>query len=210
VTTRRIAIGRVAVALLLVAAAGCGDDDDDGAAAAGPAADGVADTDTASTGTTASTAATETTALDTTPAPQAGPACRGVEQAPETLASEHVADDAVVAYDHRPPAAGPHGESLPEAGIHDDAVPYVQQVAALELGFVVLQYDPALAPGAAEQLAPMAAEIPELVLTPSPGPIDGGAAIAATTWQRRELCDAVDLDELRAFYADRGAIETGH
>jgi hypothetical protein len=216
-------IGSTAVAVLLVAAAGCGDDDDDGAAAADTAAEDVVDADVvtttgiASTGV-ASTAATtepssvasETTVLDTTPATLVGPACRGVEHLTETLASEHVADDAVVAYDHLPPAAGPHAESVPEAGIHAEAVPYVQQVSALELGFVVLQYDPAIAPTAVEQLAQMAAEIPELVLTPSPGPIDDGAAIAATTWERRELCDAVDLDELRAFYADRGAVETGH
>jgi hypothetical protein len=195
-------VARGLVLSTLLAGAGCGDDDDDAVADGGGGGVTVPSTDATDVPTSEAPASTPTTATE--------PACRGAEELAESLPDDHVADDAVVEYDHLPPASGPHAESTPEAGIHAGPVPYVQQVTALELGFVVLQYDPSVPADVVDELTLMSGEIPELVLTPSPGPIDGGATIAATTWQRRLLCDAVDLDELRAFYADRGSSDAGH
>lgn len=143
----------------------------------------------------------------------AGPGCSGgdtvgcgeVERLRESRADTHVVDVDVARYDHHPPSSGPHfsGRS-PEPGVHDAPVPEAKQITALELGFVVIQYDEDAAADA-DALDALAEGRDDVIVAPAATPIDGDRHVAFTAWTLRQRCDGVSdavIDDAEAFVAD--------
>jgi hypothetical protein len=126
-------------------------------------------------------------------------ACGPTERAPEA-ASTHVPAGVAVDYEHHPPAAGPHpADVVPVDGVYAAALSEPEQVAALEVGMVVLSYAPTLPAADVAALAALADEYADVIVTPAPTTIDGGRRVAAVAWEQRQLCDGVDLAVLRGF-----------
>ncbi len=129
--------------------------------------------------------------------------CEPVETPVESRPSNHVLDPAAAEFDHHPPASGPHVHDPPAAGVHDEPLPEAEQVVALELGSVVVNYDPEAVPrDTVEVLEALARERDRLIVTPAPVAIDGGHPIALTAWMHRRLCRSDDrsvLDTVEAF-----------
>lgn len=140
--------------------------------------------------------------------------CEPVETPVESRPSNHVLDPAAAEFDHHPPASGPHVHDPPAAGVHDEPLPEAEQVVALELGSVVVNYDPEAVPrDTVEALEALAGERDRLIVTPAPVAIDDGRPIALTAWMHRRLCRSDDrsvLDTVEAFldeYAGEGVGE---
>ena len=126
-------------------------------------------------------------------------ACGPTERAPEAEAT-HVPAGVAVDYDHHPPAAGPHpADVFPVDGVYAVPLSEPEQVAALELGAVVLSYAPALPADDVAALATLADEFADVIVTPAAGGVDDGRIVAAVAWQQRQLCDGIDLAVLRGF-----------
>ncbi|HVM03118.1 MAG TPA: DUF3105 domain-containing protein [Acidimicrobiales bacterium] len=134
-------------------------------------------------------------------------ACGPVERAVEP-AGFHTVGTAEVDYRFSPPVAGPHAAgSAPDPGVYDEPIPESRQVAAAEVGTVLLQYDASLAPDERRVLAGFAEGATDVIVAPVGRAIDGGRPVALTAWEHRQLCDAVDPATVRAFirtFAGRG------
>jgi hypothetical protein len=131
--------------------------------------------------------------------------CDGVEQLIEPTEG-HVLPGGTVAYQHHPPTSGRHLAELPARGVHTEPIEEVSQVYALESGFVLLQYGPALGEAGRAALARFADHEVFVIVAPAVS-IDGDRAVALTAWQQRQLCDDVSTDAVQSFvdrFAGRG------
>ena len=109
----------------------------------------------------------------------------------------HVLGDAEVAYDQSPPSSGPHALPAPEPGVFSRPIAETNQVAALEAGSVIVQYDRSVSADEVAELEALAGN--GVVVAPASRPMDDDAAVALTAWGARQLCDGVDLGTARAF-----------
>jgi hypothetical protein len=126
-------------------------------------------------------------------------ACGPTEPALEDEAT-HVPAGVAVDYEHHPPAAGPHpADVVPVDGVYGAPLSEPEQVAALELGMVVVSYAPTLPADAVAALATLTEEFDDVIVTPAAAAIDDGRLVAAVAWEQRQLCDGVDLAVLRGF-----------
>ncbi len=112
----------------------------------------------------------------------------------------HVLPGVAVSYRHRPPTSGQHVPELPQPGVHTAPIDETQQVFALENGFVILQYGPALSDDDKRELESLA-ELDDRVIVAPAVAIDGDRVVALTAWQQRQLCDGVSADDIRSFVA---------
>ena len=125
--------------------------------------------------------------------------CGPVEPAVEPAAF-HTVGTAVVDYRFSPPASGPHAAaSAPDPGVYDEPIPEARQVAAAEVGMVLLQYDPSLPVDQRQRLAELGRGVDGVIVAPVGSPIDGGRTVAMTAWEQRQLCDGIDEEAARAF-----------
>ncbi|MGI9121139.1 MAG: DUF3105 domain-containing protein [Acidimicrobiales bacterium] len=133
--------------------------------------------------------------------------CGPVERAAEA-SGFHTIGTATFEYRFSPPASGPHpaGNALDD-GVYDDPIPEPRQVAAAEVGLVLLQYDSTLPEEQQRQLAEIGRGFEKVIVAPVAVPIDGGKEVALTAWEQRQLCDGVDEGAVRSFvrqFAGRG------
>lgn len=125
--------------------------------------------------------------------------CGPVEPAVEPAAF-HTIGTAAVDYRYSPPASGPHAAgSAPAPGVYDEPIPEARQVAAAEVGMVLLQYDPSLPTDQRERLAGVGRGVDGVIVAPVGSPIDDGRLVAMTAWEQRQLCDGVDEEAAQAF-----------
>jgi hypothetical protein len=130
---------------------------------------------------------------------EARAACGPTEPAPEAEAT-HVPAGVAVDYDHHPPAAGPYpADVFPVDGVYGAPLSEPEQVAALELGMVVVSYAPTLPADDVATLTDLADEYADVIVTPAAATIDDGRLVAAVAWEQRQLCDGVDEAVLRGF-----------
>lgn len=116
----------------------------------------------------------------------------------------HVLPDSPVTYLTDPPTSGPHAGAAPRGAV-DEVLPGAVQVAVLERGDVLVQYDPGLGEEAVAFLRDLAGD--RVVTAPNdalPSPV------VATAWRWKLLCDGIDLDALDRFTADRAGAVDGH
>jgi hypothetical protein len=131
-------------------------------------------------------------------APAASGACTAIEHLVEPTEG-HVLPGGTVNYQHHPPTSGRHLADLPARGVHDAPIEEVSQVYALEGGFVILQYGPALPADGVAALQARADGQPFVIVAPAATPIDDGKPVALTAWENRQLCDAVSAADVDAF-----------
>lgn len=112
--------------------------------------------------------------------------------------SIHVLPGNEVRYDHSPPTSGAHQVPAPESGASSEAIDEPRQVAALEAGFVLLQYSSA---ASATDIAALEllASIDGVIVAPGIRPFDQDAAFAFTAWTQQKLCNVFDLEAAEAF-----------
>lgn len=116
----------------------------------------------------------------------------------------HVLPESPVTYRTDPPTSGPHTGTAPRGAV-DEAIPGPVQVAVLERGDVLVQYDPGLGDDEVAFLRSLAGE--RVVTAPNaalPAPI------VATAWQWKLQCEQIDLDAIDRFVADRAGAVGGH
>ena len=109
----------------------------------------------------------------------------------------HVLGDAEVAYDQSPPSSGPHALPAPEPGVFSQPIPETNQVAALEAGSVIVQYDRSVSADEVAELEALAGN--GILVAPALRQMDDDAAVALTAWGARQLCDGVDTGTAQAF-----------
>lgn len=133
--------------------------------------------------------------------------CGPVEWAVEA-SGFHTIGTAKFDYRFSPPASGPHpAGGAPDAGVYEDPIPEPRQVAATEVGLVLLHYAPALPEEQQQQLAELGRGAEEVIVAPAAAPIDDGKQVALTAWEQRQLCTGVDEAVVGAFirqFAGRG------
>lgn len=125
--------------------------------------------------------------------------CDSVEVLVEPIQG-HVLPGVAVSYRYHPPTSGQHVPELPEAGVHTVPIDETRQVFALENGFVMLQYGPAVSDDDQRALEALA-ELDDRVIVAPAVSIDDDRVIALTAWQRRQLCGGVSTDDVRSFVA---------
>ncbi len=126
-------------------------------------------------------------------------------QEEEDLASIlHVLPDSQTAYTTDPPTSGPHASAAPTGAV-DQPLPRPVQVAVLERGDVLVQYDPTLPAGDVAFLVDLGGD--QVVVAPNDGL---PAPVVATAWTWKLVCEGVDLDALDRFVADHAGTVTGH
>lgn len=109
-----------------------------------------------------------------------------------------VGDGSDVQYTTDPPTSGPHKAGPPVEGVVDQPLTRPVQVGILERGDVLVQHQPDLPAAAQAELATLAG--PGVVIAPNP---ELPAPVVATAWTHKRVCDAVDLEALQGFIADR-------
>lgn len=110
----------------------------------------------------------------------------------------HVLPGVEVSYDHSPPTSGPHAFPAPEPGVHRSPIEPALQVAALESGAVIVQYETGTDGGVVERIEALAATDGVLV-APGAATFDEGAAVAFTAWGVRMLCEQFDDSSAERF-----------
>lgn len=136
-------------------------------------------------------------------------ACGDVERLIDS-SSLHVLPGAEVTYEHSPPASGPHQLPAPSAGVHTEPIGEPLQVAAVEVGMVIVQYQPTVSPPAVAALEALAVA-DGVIVAPAGRAFDDDAEVAHTSWGRRQLCSSADLDAAAAFIeAYQGAVFIDH
>jgi len=133
----------------------------------------------------------------------AGAACGPVEAIVEPTIG-HVLPGVPVAYTHHPPTSGRHYADAPAPGLHASPIDERNQVAGLELGWVLVQYTAHVAPSDRRALARLATPSSirtAAVLVAPVTRIDDHRPIAFTAWQHRQLCRRLSLSAARAFVA---------
>lgn len=142
----------------------------------------------------------------------AGASCGTIERLFEP-ASYHVLSGVEVSYRHHPPTSGPHTSTRPEPGIHDEALPEAEQVAALELGMVILHHEPGAVTGEERAtLEGLAERHGQVIVTPAARPIEGDEPLAFTAWSVRQRCEALSVEAAEAFierFVGRGPDTSG-
>jgi hypothetical protein len=157
-------------------------------------------------------------ALITLPAcGRSGPACGAVETLVEPTEG-HVIPPAAVPYAHHPPTSGRHYPDAPAPGVHRAAIAEPVQVAALERGWVFLQYARGRASSADRRALEEVAKArqprgrPRVVVVVAPAArIDERAAVAMTAWDHRQLCRRASVPDAARFvvsYSNRAAAAT--
>jgi len=130
--------------------------------------------------------------------------CAAVVEHPiDPASSVHVIAGAAVEYGTEPPTSGPHSAvgdlfDADAGAVLEEPLPRPVQVGLLEVGAVLVQWDPGLEPALADEVAALAE--PGAVIT-APGR-DLPAPIVATAWGASLRCDTPD-GELAAFAAER-------
>ena len=102
-----------------------------------------------------------------------------------------------------PPTSGAHQLGNWPTGLLDGPIDEPVQVALLEAGEVLVQYD-GLDDAEREELERLA-RLPQVTIAPND---DLPAAVVATAWTYKQTCSAVDVDALRGFvraHAGKGA-----
>jgi hypothetical protein len=112
--------------------------------------------------------------------------------------SIHVLPGNDVRYDYSPPTSGAHQVPAPESGASSEPIAEPRQVAALEVGFVLVQYSSA---ASAEDIVALEslASIDGVIVAPAVRPFDQDAAYAFTAWTQQQLCEGLDLKAAEAF-----------
>ncbi len=114
-------------------------------------------------------------------------------------------------YSVHPPTSGPHTVFVPDAGIHTEPILEPDQVAALEHGMIIIQYDPAKTSNAErDQLHAYAGIAEDVIVAPAAHPIAGGQRVALTAWGTRQLCDSLATPDARAFIRDHLHANAAH
>ena len=115
----------------------------------------------------------------------------------------HVIADEGIEYLTDPPTSGPHASSqVPGPGVVLPLPPSVQ-VAVLESGGVVLQFQP----DAVSEAQLRELDDTELVVFENTDLTD---PIVVTAWRQKLVCSAFDADEIRGFRADHGGDGVPH
>jgi hypothetical protein len=116
----------------------------------------------------------------------------------------HVLPGSDVVYETDPPTSGPHAATAP-SGLSASPLPPPVQVAVLERGDVLIQYDPTL-PEDRLRVVQRLAEGPVVVAPNDALP----APVVLTAWGWKLLCEGLDLDRVDRFVADHAGRTTGH
>jgi len=129
--------------------------------------------------------------------------CEQAEPGPESE-GVHVPAGTPIDYLSSPPTGGDHyADPGPKPGVYEQPLSEPHQVAALEVGYVVVNYDPdQLDDREVAQLAGVADSNFGVLLTPQAAPMDGGAAVGVTAQGRIQLCDRADPAAVDSFAAD--------
>ncbi|WCO69053.1 DUF3105 domain-containing protein [Iamia majanohamensis] len=137
----------------------------------------------------------------------AGP-CGAVQREPLDQRVVHVLPGAPAPeYRTDPPTSGPHTPSPVTEAVRDEPVPAPIQVGILEEGRVLLQHHGLSDPERAE-VEGLAGDA--VVVAPAEA-LPDGAAVVATAWVSKQVCDGVDVDVLGTFVDDhRGGGPGGH
>lgn len=124
--------------------------------------------------------------------------CGPVRREPLDPRALHVLPGADVPdYRTDPPTSGPHLPSPITDPLRDEPLADPIQVGILEEGGVVIQHVGLSGPARAE-LEDLAE--PGVVVAPA-DELPGGAAVVATAWVTKQVCDAVDAPAMEAFVA---------
>ncbi len=128
-------------------------------------------------------------------------ACAPVERLLEPSAI-HLLPGANATFKYSPPTSGPHRFPAPVPGVSTNPIDEAAQVAALEAGAVLLQYDPDTDDAAIAALEELAGT-GDVIVAPGARAFDDSALIAFTAWGHRQLCSDVDVSAARSFIEDR-------
>jgi len=123
-----------------------------------------------------------------------GPARR---EALDPASASHVLAGAEPEYTTDPPTSGAHAPGPVLSGVLDEPLDRPAQVGALEAGGVLLQHRDLDADELAE-LESLAGD--SVAVVPNPDLPD---RVVATAWLFKQTCDAVDVEALEGFVADR-------
>ncbi len=136
-----------------------------------------------------------------------GPAavCNDVERILEP-GNIHVLPGADVAFQNSPPTSGPHRVPAPAPRVRGTPVEEASQVAALEQGYVLIQYDGSVEAADIAKLESLVAVDGRVVVAPGARTFDGDAAVAFTSWSKRQLCAGTDIDAATAFISDHAGV----
>lgn len=136
--------------------------------------------------------------------------CAEVEFPPLVGGSHLLGDqEPPVPYTSVPGTSGWHAapSTQPAAGVRSEPLPEPELVLLLEVGQVVVAYDPEEVRAAeVERLAALAEGALDNQMTVTPFPADMGAAVVLNAWGVRQPCRAVDEQAITRFvtaYADR-------
>jgi hypothetical protein len=117
----------------------------------------------------------------------------------------HVIDPEDARFRTDPPTSGPHVSGALPSGVLRTPIPGAVQVAILEAGNVLVQYDDSLPSTDVDALAGLATD--EVVVTVN---YDLPAPVVATAWTYKLTCDAVDVDALQDFIDDHAGAAIAH
>lgn len=128
-------------------------------------------------------------------------ACGPVRREPLDTRTVHVLPGAEAPeYRTDPPTSGPHLASPSNRNVRSVAIAPAVQVGLLEEGQVLLQHT-GLSGAEQERLEALAGD--DVTVAPGDG-LPEGAEVVATAWVTKQVCDAVDVDALRAFAEENG------
>lgn len=134
--------------------------------------------------------------------------CADVERPPLQEGSHLLGGQAPpVPYSSDPPSSGWHASGRPlDPGTYPEPVSAPDQVLVLELGGVVVSYDPALPEDVVGDLQRLPESVDDVVVTPWPGATD---PVALTAWGVVQRCEAVTAADVEAF-REQHARDEGH
>lgn len=138
----------------------------------------------------------------TQPEPPPPPELEAVETFAD-MGTEHLAVGAPAPeYNSDPPTSGPHDEVPAPCGIYRQPVPDGAQLHSMEHGAVVVQYDPDLPEDQIAELEGINwSSADEVIVAPRP---DSPAAVVLTSWTKRLLLDAVDVEVITGYEREFG------
>jgi hypothetical protein len=106
-------------------------------------------------------------------------------------------------YVTNPPTSGAHRVGIYPRGVDPDPIPRPIQVGLLEVGFVLVQYQPALGPTAVTALSALTAGSPYVTIAPNS---TLPQAVVATAWLYAQRCGDAGtktVNDLRRFISHR-------
>lgn len=126
-------------------------------------------------------------------------ACGPVRREPLDSRSVHVLPGAdEPEYRTDPPTSGPHLPSPSTEDVRDEPIAAPVQVGLLEEGGVLVQH---VGLTAAERSSVEALAGDGVIVAPAEE-LPDGAAVIATAWVTKQVCEAVDVEALRSFATD--------